>query len=418
MRFAYFAWIGLVFSLASSPAMAVGGNGGQSFVIECTGSERLSAIMTNAGRRLEGIGIICVNQNGQPRQQWAGTSNAGSSTHFKTLNIIPARWIRRANISIGKCGRNTTRVCGVGFVLDNDFAFNAGTRTGDTRLQGAPPNQQLFGLRGRAGREIDNLDALFRDRQRPAFTQTRQLSGQTIADAIDAALLHDFRLRLNNITSRSGNSWHDANGSHVRLNGVERLFDISEQTFRRPNGLRRYFYYVNEINARNAGIDFSQNQGAFVMRILLEDEGVEVKGKCRRKRANGNYKACSGRHEGDGKAPDVQWSFPEIELTMVPQLVGRGSQRNGIGLRVENVRLKGDFRLNGICGVFASECHTILQGWKGRLITGIEGGVATEMNRTRIQRAIADVTRPILNQVGAPSLVDVVVNGSNLEVRW
>lgn len=409
---------GLACVASPAPIFAVGGNGGHSFVIECTGSERLAAVMTNAGRRLEGIGVACVNQNGRWRQQWAGTSTTNASSHFRTFNIAPARWIRRANISIGKCGRDTTRVCGVGFVLDDDTAFDAGTRTDDTRLQPAPQNSEVFGFRGRAGREIDNLDALFRLRQRPAFAHSRRLRGQTIADAIDAALLADFRLRLNNITSRTGNSWHDENGSFLRMAGIERRFDIEEETFRRENGIRRYFYYVKDVNTRNAGIDFERRQGAFLMRILLEDDGVEMKGKCRRKRANGNYTACSGPHEGDGKAPDVHWSYPEIELTMMPQLVQRDNRRNGVGLRVDNVRLKGDFGLNGICGTLTSECHTILKGWKGRLITGVEAGVAASVNGGRIQRVMADTTRPILNSAGIPNLVDVVIDGDDVEFRW
>jgi hypothetical protein len=227
-----------------------------------------------------------------------------------------------------------------------------------------------------------------------------------------------FELYLNNITSRRGNSWEDRDASYVRVAGVTRRIPIREFGYRRPKGKRLYLYYVQDVNARAARIDFDRGRGALVMRILMESDGVEMKGKCRYKRAGGKYKACSGKHEGDGKAPDVQWSYPEIELTMIPQVVPRGSRRNGVGLRVENVRLMGDFKLNGLCGKLASECHTILNGWKGRLITGVEGGVGGEMNSRDIQRTMADATRRLLNAASIPSIVDVVVDGNDVELRW
>ncbi|MEO0936678.1 MAG: hypothetical protein AAFY38_00830 [Pseudomonadota bacterium] len=400
------------------PAHAVGGNGGQAFTLQCTATERLAAVMTHAGRRLEGIGIACVNQAGQWRQVWAGTSSGGSSANFRTINIAPARWVRRTNISIGKCGKSTTRVCGVGFVFDNDFAIDVGTRTGDTRLQAAPGNSELFGFRGRAGTEIDNLDALYRPRQRPAFNNSRQLDGQDFADIVDAALLSGFEMRLNNIGARQGNSWFVERGSYVTMAAVQSRFDIPEWSFRRSRGIYRYFYYVNDVNARSAGIDFDAGRGAFVLRILLEDGGREMKGKCRRKRPNGSYTACGGANEGDGKAPDVQWSFPEIEMLLVPQVVARNNGRNGVGLRVENVRLMGDFSLNGLCSRLAGRCHTILRDWKGNLITGIEAGVMAQINGPVIQRVMADNTRRALNAANIPNLVDVVIDGDSIELRW
>lgn len=414
LSFCLFCLLCLTTLLAPDDSRAIGGNGGSSFVIQCTGNETLMQVTLRAGRRIDSVGIVCLSNTGVWRQQTVG--GTGGTPH--TINLGAAhRHAVTAQIAIGKCGRNTTRVCGLMLVSDTNFGQRYGTLTHDNRQFNAGRNQELVGFRGRAGDEIDNLDVIWRNRTRPAFSQTRRIDADQIGDAINM-LFSTMVLKVNNLGERRGNSWHDPESGYISLLGIPRPLAIPEFTYRPSNWRRRYFYYANDINATSARIWFNQDWQAYVLRIDFEDAGREIKGKCRLKKANDSYKACPGPNEGDGDAPDVQWAYPALEITLVPRVVARPGRRNGIGLRAENVRLRGNFNMNGLCGALPNRCQTLLNGWKGAMITGIEGNLMTAINAGQVQRAMADATRPLLNAAGVPSLTDVVVTGSDLELRW
>lgn len=403
--------------LWSPSAQAIGGNGGTAFAIQCTGSEQVMAVILREGQRIDSVGIVCRNTAGAQRQLIVG----GTGGRPQSFNAGTAgRHINKVQIAIGKCGRNTTRVCGLMLVGDLGFGQRFGTLTHDNRQFNADPNHELVGFRGRAGQEIDNLEPIWRNRQRPAYSQTQRIDANQIADAI-SVLFDSLELHVNNIGERRGNSWHDPDSGYLRLAGVPRSLNIPEFTYRRDNWRRRYFYYVNDVNARpgSARVWFKEAWQAYILRIDFEDDGNEIKGKCRLKKANGDYKACPGPNEGDGNAPDVQWSNPALEITLVPQVVNRGpNQRNGVALRADNVVVRGDFNMHGLCGTLPNHCQTLLQGWKGKLIVGIENSLMAGINGAATQTAMADATRPLLNAASIPNLTDAIVIGDELELRW
>ena len=116
--------------------------------------------MVKHGRRIDSIGIVCTNGI-YTRVLRAG----GSGGSYNDITIPPNGQIYGTSIYIGKCNRKTTRVCGLQFfwksggVLGVSTAY--GTPTGNSHYR-YKRGGKLYGFRGRAGKNIDSLEPLYR----------------------------------------------------------------------------------------------------------------------------------------------------------------------------------------------------------------------------------------------------------------
>lgn len=413
----------LLLGISREPAWAVGGTGGSSFIIQCDGRERLNAVLIRSGKRIDSIGIECAQGNN------IRTFRAGGSGGTETrLAVSNNKWIVGTGIHIGKCNADSTRVCGIGFKWnDNTQSRFFGNQTNDRHnlpfpLTQASFRQELYGFRGRAGKNIDNLEPLYRNHVAPTSTGGRNVNAQRLADTFNT-VLGRLEMHFNNLGTREGNSWRREMDSWIKISNLNiiRRFNVDdgeEVSIRRTRGIYRHFFYVNDINSQQVDVQFERNRSAFILRVQLESNSPEIKGKCRYKKPNGDYGRCPGANEGDGNTPDVQWERPAIEITLIPAVYNRNGV-NGIVLRAQSARLRGDFRMNGLCSVVKNECRSILGDWEGKLRSSVEAEIADSLNMDAVQRAMANASRTVLNAANVRGqIVNAFISGNNVRVEW
>lgn len=395
----------------TADAQAVGGSGGSPFSIQCAADQRLVSVTLRSGKRIDQIGIRC---EGGGR---VTVRRVGSSGDVQHRFLDPGEEITEVRGWAGKCKKKKSpRICalrfaasdGVGGPLRLSPQYGEYHSKADDFTLKVPAGRELYGFTGRAGAELDALDLLTRPRDEGE--NRRSLDVRPMVQALNVAL-GGARLRLNNRGERHGNSWHRANDSWFSLFGATYRFSLEEQSIRRKNGIHRHFFYANDINATKADVTTEAN--AFVLRVNFEEAGKEIKGLCRRKKANGDYASCGGRNEGDGNTPDLDWIHPRLDVTLLP--VARGGE---LVLSTSTVHIRGDLRMNGICGS-GNECKGLLGDWETEVRTKVEAKLGEILAQPDVLAAQAKVTRPILTGYGVSAKLKTAgLSGDQLVVTW
>jgi hypothetical protein len=397
----------LLASFAFAPgADAAGGTGGTPFSMQCSANEQLTQIYVRSGRRIDQLGIKCEGPS--TVHKWKAGGDGGSLHSV----LEPGEDVVEIRGFAGKCGKKTTRVCALRFVVDGGARelspqygeFSSGAD--DFKLK-VPAGRELYGFSGRSGKELDAIEVLTRPRNEGA--QRRQLNLGPFLQALNVAL-DNTDLRLHNRGERHGNSWLRENDSFVSLFGVTKRFTLPEVSRRRRRGLYRHFFYANDINSTKADVATSNN--AFVLRVNFEESGTEIKGLCRRKKSHG-YGKCPGRDEGDGNTPDVNWRLPRVDVTLLPGVAG-----GQLVFGASAVAVLGDFQMNGVCGD-GGECKKLIGDWEAALKSTAEFEIRNMLNQPSIRNAEAAVTRPLLNAAGITQpLKTAGLDGSALVVTY
>ena len=387
----------LIIMLSAPLAHAVGGDGGTPFVIQCDGSEMIRYMYLKVGKRINGIQIEC--RRGAKSDDPIRTLSAGNTSVLdKAIRAAPYG-IYSVRVFTGKCGAKTVRVCGLMFAIRGgpsepnsifQQTYGSGTRdvydfpllSGGINLNQVGPPLVLYGFKGRAGGEIDNLEPLFRPLSESP-TRTKHVDPQALSDAINV-VLGKLKVRIHNLGEFNGSSWLRED-SWVKFSNVNltRRFNLGENTRRREKGIWRAYFYANDINSQFPDLQFERNRSAFIMRMNFETQGIEIKGFCRRKKPNGEYGHCSADTSDDNPMPDVEWSNASIAFTMIPRVYDRNGV-NGIVMYVQNAEIFGDFKLTGVCGTARKECKGLLGDWESQLRHAVETSVTAALNLARI----------------------------------
>ena len=390
-------------------AVAAGGTGGSPFSIQCSASQHLERVTVRSGNRIDALGIRCSGPGGN-----FSVGGSGGSPH---AFLDPGEEIAEVRGWTGKCKKKSRRICALRFAARSsaDGPLRLSTQYGkyhssaDAFTLKVPANRELYGFKGRSGKELDAIELLTRPRNeghtRHSFSATPFVQALNVA-------LGGTKLHLNNLGERHGNSWLREEDSWVSVFGATRRFTLEEQSYRRKHGLYRHYFYANDINATKADVATSGN--AFVLRVNFEGDGREIKGLCRRKKViGGGYGKCPGRHEGDGNTPDVHWKAPRVDVTLLPGAVG-----GELVFSVSAVHVRGDFKMTGICGS-GGECKKLLGNWETALKFALETAVHSVLERAAVRDAEARITRPMLiaRGISAP-LRTAGLDGNDLVVTY
>ena len=82
------------------------------------------------------------------------------------------------------------------------------------------------------------------------------------------------------------------------------------------------------------------------------------------------------------------------------------------------VTVRGDFRMNGVCGD-GGECKKLIGDWEQALKSTAEFQIRSMLNQPAIRNAEAAVTRPLLNAAGITApLRTAGLDGSTLVVTY
>lgn len=401
-------------------AQPTGGVGGHAFIIQCDGAERVSAIHVRSGKRIDNIGIECVNVAAEAadpekvRSRTLGRGGDGGQHHAFPLPV--GTFVNQVEVFGGRksCDADSLRVCGVEVTRSDGGRTLFGTETrGGTMYAASIPQIQrgnvleVYGFRGRSGNEVDALEPLFRSRNRPRPLTFESTAAQNVADALNT-VLGRAEIRLHNWGDRNGEGWHREKASWISLKGGgggslwRRAFTIPEYSTRADNGLRRRYFYANDIESTAVFLGFESEHRAFVLRVEFEGKNKEIVSFCRYKKPNGDYKTCID----PDAPPDVEWVQPALEIAMIPAVYNKDGL-NGITLETQAARLQGDFRLDGLCGRLPKECKRIITDWEGKLMSTVEevlagflledDGRAGEDAGEALSRLLARASRTVLD---------------------
>ncbi len=409
-RFSILSALGAVAALgALAPAAhAVGGSGGTPFSIQCSASEQLTQIVVRAGKRIDNLGIECRGPGSFHRY----TQGGDGGTKHRVLEGGEA--VREIRGFAGKCKKKkSARICALRFVVEGGARtlspqYGQHASGTDAFTFKIPASRELYGFSGRSGKELDAVEPLTRPRN--IGDQRRSIRVGPFVQALNVAL-GGADVRLSNRGERHGNSWLREDDSWVGLFGATRRFTLPETSFRRRNGLYRHFFYANDVNSTKADVGTSRN--AFVLRVNFEESGTEIKGLCRYKRPSGSYGKCPGKNEGDGNTPDVNWSQPRVDVTLLPGV--RGGE---LVFGASSVHVRGDFKMNGPCGS-GNECKRLIGDWEAKLKDTAEQQVRAILNLPAVRDAQARITRPLLTAAGISGpLATAGLDGDRLVITY
>ena len=410
--------------------------------MQCDGGERLSAIHVRSGRRVDNIGIECINVAAEARAAAAEASgddvdevrprivrrggNGGSHHAFRLPNANT--FFHQISVFGGRrsCNADSNRVCGLEISSSNGGRTLFGTETRGETTYAATPGQlvngtvlEVFGFRGRAGNEIDALEPMLRSRNRPGPLTFRRTAAQDVADALNT-VLGRARIRLHNWGDRNGEGWHREMASWISLqdrggNSLwRRAFTIPETSLRTSNGIFRRYFYANDIETTAVFMSYEAARRAFVLRFEFEGANKEIVSFCRRKKPDGGYKTCADAE----RPPDIEWVQPALEVTMVPAVYNRNGL-NGVTLHAQSARLQGDFRMDGLCGRLPNECKRILTNWEGTLMSTVERELVASLDEDGLSRALARASRTVLDRLNLRGpVVDTFIDGNQLVVGF
>jgi hypothetical protein len=398
----------LVTAFAFAPsAHAVGGSGGTPFSMQCSANEHVEQIYVRSGKRIDQLGIKCVGPGSVHKWRYGGD---GGSLHSV---LEPGEEVVEVRGWTGKCKKKSTRICALRFVVDGgarELSPQYGEHSSgadDFKLK-VPAGRELYGFAGRSGKELDAIELLTRPRN--DGDQSRSLNITPFVQALNVAL-DNTELRLHNLGERHGNSWLRENDSWVSLFGVTHRFTLPEVSRRRRKGLYRHFFYANEVHSTKADVATSSN--AFVLRVNFEENGTEIRGLCRYKKPSGTYGTCPGRSEGDGNTPDVNWIHPRVDVILLPGVAG-----GQLVFGASAVTVRGDFKMNGVCGD-GGECKKLIGDWEQTLKSTAEFEIRKVLGQPSVRNAEAAVTRPLLNAAGITApLRTAGLDGSRLVVTY
>jgi hypothetical protein len=384
----------------------VGGNGGSAFTLACAPDEKIGAVSVRSGRRIDGVAIHCVPKGAVPKTVLE-EQRAGSGGHRKDFVIRADEVLTRIEGSTGTCNKDTERVCSLRFRTSRNRVSGWFGQPGTRQFSLFENGEEIIGLVGRSGKEIDKIGLRTRAIADTSGTVAKRVDARAVAVAI-SKVLGGIDIHLNNIGERHGNSWHRPNDSWVRFQGVNLRFSLDERTFRRKNGIYRYFYYVNDVNLRSGGIDTQFEPGRFVLYANFEEGGAEAKGLCRYKKPGGDYGKCPGANEGDGNAPDLDWIRPRVKVEFVPDVLN-----GGVVWFAKSVKVEGDFKLHGVCGA-GNECKGILGDWEGELRGNVQEAIRALFNGGEFRTRFADAMRRTLDALDVRNVRSAEIQGSSV----
>lgn len=408
-------------SAASSPRW--GGDGGTAYTMACPDGEKISGIGVRAGHAVDAVGLACDRPNRAVNAYTGHHGRAGGQGGAGYQHILDQRWFLRG-VRVSFCKHKGVEVVKSLRFLSYDptrpgakkesqtYGPRCDSRHGPTEVFYAPQGHHIYGFYGRAGRLVDSFGVL--TRPLPAgVTPTRRIDGQRLAAGLNATVFRDASLRLDNLGSYGPGGGFREDGARVRIGPFVERFSIDPVSARRNRGLYRVDFYVNDLEteAVDLTVDRRVATDMFTLTLDFEQEGREVKGFCRRKRANGAYTVCPDG--GDAWIPDANLVNPRVRVTVVPELFnGRcgGRQVNSITLTTTGAEFEGRVRLAGdIKGVpnvvedwLRSRIDTLIED---KMVSAIRGrsqaAVQAALNGDAVQCRIATLIRDeVLDRMG------------------
>jgi hypothetical protein len=251
------------------------------------------------------------------------------------------------------------------------------------------------------------LPTLYWSHMTPATAATKRIKASQIAQIVNVGL-DSAKIHLNNLGNYDGdqkNTWHRKNDSFLKWHGLIQRFDIPSDCYgKRLDGC----YYVSNVNSKQ--IDMAPKGNSFLLRIEFESKGSEIKGMCRWKKLNGDYRECTGNE--DRRAPDVNWLHNRLDVTLAPR-----AHNGGIVFDVKNVDVKGEFQMNGICKIGKDICDRIF-GYKKKIENGVESSVKKFLNDKQTHHKMADVTQKGLAKLGLPAVKSLRMDDGDVIVEY
>ena len=218
----------------------------------------------------------------------------------------------------------------------------------------------------------------------------RETLRQAFADAFGQA-----DLKLDNFGPKQGNSWLQQQ-SHLRIGTETVPLSLPHLQFELNVGtaLRKWFFYLDEIHADSMSVDWKDNQ-RLRLRIRLEKEGEEIKGRCIRRKIDGDWKECAGIVDRDGHIRRAG-GLPRFDLHFRPVAYEGGlAPAADIGAHT----LKGGVFFSSQFCNFSALCGALTASFNSIYVPGLPKWTAEALATPGARRAVARRTRQRLAPV-------------------
>ncbi len=197
-----------------------------------------------------------------------------------------------------------------------------------------------------------------------------------ISTAFNAAF-SSTKLHLDNYGEKHGVSWHEDSSYILFPNGSKKQIPIAEHEYEITNG-RKLKHYIDNMNTSSlqASIDGNRIQ----MTANFESQGEEIKGKCIRKKINGNWTECSLNMERD-----IQLNNTMISVSLIPV-----AYKGSISFSNPEADFKTDLQISSkLCQAFKGICGKIEKRIKNELTNTIETKLVQGLNNEDVKSKVA-----------------------------
>lgn len=233
-----------------------------------------------------------------------------------------------------------------------------------------------------------------------AQSVSQTLGAGLVATAIEKALV-GTSVHLHNLGALTGDSYHAANASSIKLPSQLAGAPGRRTYFTLPDAStvllgRRYGYYVDHV--RSTGVFVSAAQDTFTVSITLAAPGPAMIGTCVQLKAPAS--PCSAL--GANALPAIDWREGRIDIAAKPMVVD-----HSLALDVQSVTIGGTFDVGKACEwpLIGARLCSLLNKQSQRLRQKVADQMKTALNAKDVQRAIAQGVRQYLDEtLGEPLL--------------
>jgi hypothetical protein len=229
---------------------------------------------------------------------------------------------------------------------------------------------------------------------------SQTLGAGMVASAIEKALV-GTSVHLHNLGALTGDSYHAANASSIKLPSELAGAPGKRTYFTLPDAStvvlgRRYGYYVSHV--RSTGVFVIAAADTFTISITLAAPGPALVGTCVRLKAP--VGPCTTL--GENALPAVDWRDGRIDIVAKPKVFDRS-----LALDVQSVTIGGTFDVGKACEwpLLGPRLCSLANKQSQRVRSRVAEQVKAALNSADVQRTIAQGVRQYLDEtLGEPLL--------------
>jgi len=215
-------------------------------------------------------------------------------------------------------------------------------------------------------------------------TKTVELPKSVITTTLNQVLA-STKIVVDNYGSKKGTSWHSdqsyillPNGKTIKFKIPEYKTDITKK--------RKWRHYINDLASQQINIYAKNN--AFVLEIIFESQGEEIKGKCLKKKITKKWAECTLKMERDIQLNNARLEIP-FKIT---------ARKGGISMTKVGATFKADMKIpNKLCQMVKKICNAITGYIYKNLKSTIESQVKKALSNPAFLDYQASMTKKALN---------------------